>query len=235
MENEKSGREGVDRLGYGEESTERARDTAAREKAERERRASEIDEAGFLHELPDSYGTDRVVALVRDPYWIHAYWELTEQTFSLAMRRLRRAARGTRVVLRVYSDRGAGTEPEHVLFDIPLTLEARNWYINVASPASTYRVDLGLLTLDGKFLRLVRSNTVTTPRDRMAEELDEEWRSISSKYEEMYVLSGGLDRGVGSFELHKRLARRLELEISSPLFSPGYFGRSGDPGPRGTR
>jgi hypothetical protein len=177
-----------------------------------------------LPELPNSYGVDRVVALVRDPYWIHAYWELTEDTLSSALRRLGAAAKGARVVLRVFYSRGEGGEPESVLFDIALTLDARSWYVNVAAPGRTYRVEVGILTLDGRFLRLMRSNCVTTPRDRMSDVLDEQWRTVSSEYEEMYVLSGGLSRAGGSFELHRRLARRLELELASPLFSPGRWG-----------
>src|SRR5438552_19144524 len=28
-------------------------------------------------DLPSGYGKDRIVVMVRDPYWLHAYWELT--------------------------------------------------------------------------------------------------------------------------------------------------------------
>ena len=27
--------------------------------------------------IPPGYGRDRIVLLVRDPYWLHAYWEIT--------------------------------------------------------------------------------------------------------------------------------------------------------------
>src|SRR5262245_804521 len=30
-------------------------------------------------ELPGGYGKDRIVLMVRDPYWLHCYWELTRQ------------------------------------------------------------------------------------------------------------------------------------------------------------
>jgi hypothetical protein len=55
----------------------------------------------------------------------------------------------------------------------------------------------------------------------MSDVLDEKWMSLSSQYEEMYALSGGLTRGVSSPELHERLARELEVRLGSPLFSPG--------------
>src|SRR5260370_5909840 len=30
-------------------------------------------------DLPVGYGKDRIVVMVRDPYWLHCYWELTRQ------------------------------------------------------------------------------------------------------------------------------------------------------------
>ena len=35
-------------------------------------------------ELPSGYGKDRIVAMVRDPFWIHCYWELTQQALARA-------------------------------------------------------------------------------------------------------------------------------------------------------
>jgi hypothetical protein len=214
-------REREDRLGYGGEEGTSAPGAAGREEAVHDVRVSGRSVPESIPELPDSYGVDRAVALVRDPYWIHVYWELTERTLSSAARQLGGAVKGARTALRVYCSGADSAESQRVLFDIILTLEARNWYINVAFPGRTYRVDIGLLTLDGRFLRLVRSNPVTTPPDRMSDVLDEEWRSLSSEYEEMYILSGGLARGSGSSELHRRLVRRLEIGLASPLFSWG--------------
>src|SRR5262245_7637863 len=34
--------------------------------------------------LPSGYGKDRIVVMVRDPYWLHAYWEITRQSISRA-------------------------------------------------------------------------------------------------------------------------------------------------------
>jgi hypothetical protein len=221
-------------VGYVEEKTGPSFGAmSTEERALIEHVSGRAEERSF-QELPDSYGVDRVVALVRDPYWIHVYWELTEETLSPAMRRLGPAARGARVVMRVYRSRDEAPDAESVLFDIALALEARSWYVNVAVPGSTYRVDVGILTLDGKFLRLMRSNSVTTPRDRMADEFDEEWRTVCSEYEELYVLSGGLSRSGGSFELHRRLSRRLELGLASSLFSPGHWGDGEGFGPEDT-
>ena len=231
----KSAAQGVVKRATGEGRTSRrsrvssARTTLATPSVERVREEAKVlgerrvgwVEPGPQYKLPDSYGKDRIVAMPRDPYWVHVYWEITEGAISGALKSLGRAQQNARRILRVYSSDAEGAGAERVLFDIFLTPEARNWYINVGGPGRTYRVDLGLLTAGGKFVCLMRSNVVSTPRDRMSDVLDEKWMSLSSEYEEMYALSGGLTRGVSSPELHERLARELEARLASPLFSPG--------------
>jgi hypothetical protein len=176
-------------------------------------------------ELPEGYGKDRIVAMVRDPYWVHAYWELTQLTVSSALRNLGKAATGAKRILRVYSGEANACNAEKFLFDIAVTPEARNWYINVGGPGRAYRVEIGLLTKARKFVCLASSNCVNMPPDRMSDLLDEEWASLTPEhYAEMYALSGGLTftrPPLTSPGLAERLARRLEEELASPVFSPG--------------
>src|SRR5262245_55552946 len=40
-------------------------------------------------DLPGGYGRDRIVVMVRDPYWLHAYWEMTRQAVQRAEAALR--------------------------------------------------------------------------------------------------------------------------------------------------
>ena len=40
-------------------------------------------------DLPAGYGKDRIVVMVRDPYWLHCYWELTRQAIKRAEAALR--------------------------------------------------------------------------------------------------------------------------------------------------
>ena len=178
-------------------------------------------EAEPQYGLPEKYGQDRIVAMTRDPYWVCTYWEITEETLVRALQGLGKEQSNARRILRVYVVDDRKNRPERILFDVTLTPEARNWYINVGGPGRAYRVDIGLLTESGKFVCLASSNIVSTPRDRMSDVLDERWMSLPSEYEEMYVLSGGLTKGVSSPELHERLARELEVRLASPLFSPG--------------
>lgn len=51
-------------------------------------------------ELPHGYNKDRIVVMVRDPYWLHAYWELTRQAVQRAEAALGQHWHGARPILR---------------------------------------------------------------------------------------------------------------------------------------
>ena len=117
---------------------------------------------------------ERVVLLVRDPYWLHACWELTRQ--SVARARAAMAARWhtAKPILRLLEvNTGATTNTsERVLRDIVIHGGVKNWYVDVTDPPKSYRVEIGYLASDGKFYALTRSNTVTTPRPGSADAMD---------------------------------------------------------------
>ena len=52
-------------------------------------------------ELPKGYGKDRVVCMVRDPYWLHVYWELTRQSVQRAEAALGQEWHGSKPILRL--------------------------------------------------------------------------------------------------------------------------------------
>src|SRR5437773_11132186 len=51
--------------------------------------------------LPSGYGKDRIVVMVRDPYWLHCYWELTRQGIARAEAALGQDWHGARPILRL--------------------------------------------------------------------------------------------------------------------------------------
>lgn len=111
-------------------------------------------------DLPRSYGTDRVVLLARDPWWLFAWWEITPETRVEALRRLGAEAEGARFVLRVHLLDG----PHAVrTFDVDLPAGAEHWHVETGRPATPVRVEIGLGTVGGAFVPLVVSGIVTTP------------------------------------------------------------------------
>src|ERR1700681_4314175 len=52
-------------------------------------------------DLPGGYGKDRIVCMVRDPYWLHTYWELTRQAVQRAEAALGQDWHGSKPILRL--------------------------------------------------------------------------------------------------------------------------------------
>ncbi|MFA4966671.1 MAG: DUF4912 domain-containing protein [Candidatus Margulisiibacteriota bacterium] len=168
------------------------------------------------YELPQGYGDNRIVIMVRDPYWIYAYWEINQNKLQEIRSELGAKFDQAKLILRVYDAQNWN------FFDLPVHGLAGNWYINVGRPNTSYCVDVGFLTAEGIFICAARSNVVVTPRDSMSEVIDEEW--MIPDWERMYALSGGFRVGQGSLELRQMMEKRLLQQISSPgvssLFSP---------------
>ncbi len=159
-------------------------------------------------EFPIGYGDNRIVLMIRDPHWIHAYWEINDTRKQEIIREIGLDSfRRSREILRVYDTENWNS------FDIDLNSGARSWYIHVAVANRTYCVEVGYLTADGRFIAAARSNYVTTPRDAMSEVIDEQW--MIPDWERIYALSGGFGIGRGSEELREMIKKRFEQEISS--------------------
>jgi hypothetical protein len=174
-------------------------------------------------DLPVRYGVDRLVILVRDPWWVYAWWELTDGNLSEGKQAL--GAHGD-LVLRMYDvsaiDWDGGNHHSH--FDIEIGDLTGNWYIEVGKPGSSYVAEIGLRTADGRFLALLRSNFVTLPRDGMSPVVDEEWMVVEEDYRVLFELAGGGSIGLGSGEIQKLLEQRLRAELASG--GVGSFGIS---------
>jgi len=97
-----------------------------------------------------------------------------------------------------------------------------NWYLNMGLPNTEFFIDFGI-RVQGRFIPLVRSNRVRTPRAEMSEVIDDQWMSLEEEYRTLYALSGGFRMGEGSLGLQEMMERRLLQEISSGAIS-SFFG-----------
>lgn len=163
-----------------------------------------------LQELPDNYGDNQIYLLVRDPYWLYAYWEIQEDHQLGHLAKLGGSWDSVVSVLRVYDTTEEGKPPS--VSDIVLQNMSKCWYINT-QPNHSYFAEIGLLHSDGRFLCLVRSNYVITPRSGMSEIIDDQWMSID--FDKMYALSGGFQVGKSSEELRNLMEERFKNAITS--------------------
>jgi len=132
-------------------------------------------------ELPHTYGRDRIVLLLRDPSWLLAYWEITPATRVHALRALGAEAEGAREMLRIYDVTFITFTGDNAWqsFDVELRPGADHWYLNVGRPGASFCVEIGLATPGGRFLPLVRSNVVITPRATPSPETTVRWADVA--------------------------------------------------------
>lgn len=142
-------------------------------------------EAPSRQDLPQKYGKDEIVLMVKDPYWLYAYWELTDARKEELRNRFGISSwNNSRPVLRVYELTGSIYDfLKAPFYEIAITDIADNWYIHTNKPSSTYCVDLGRWIPDYGFVTIARSNIVTTPSDRPSYIIDPMWPPIEACWE----------------------------------------------------
>jgi hypothetical protein len=126
-----------------------------------------VPEYGF----PTKYNENYLVLLVRDPYCMFSYWEFSDEQMDIVAKQFARQWGKITLVLRVYNLTGLNFDGEnaHSYFDVNVHSLANNFYIKEISPNNSYCVELGVITSDGRFVALLRSNIVQTPRDSFAD------------------------------------------------------------------
>jgi hypothetical protein len=170
-------------------------------------------------DLPTGYGKDRIVVMVRDPYWLHCYWELTRHAIQRAEAALGQEWHASKPILRLLdvTSHDTTSSAESTVRDIGIHGGCNNWYIDVANPPRSYRVDIGYLAPSGRFYVLARSNVVTTPRAGVSDIIDENWADIDpKKADRIYAMSGGFDPTASSLELKQLFEERLRRPMGSP-------------------
>jgi len=156
-------------------------------------------------------GLDRLVAIVRDPFWIQAYWEISRAAVQRAEAALGQHWHGARPMLRVLEvlREGATSAIRKHLRDVAIHGEVHTWYVHVSDPPKSFQLEIGYLATNGKFLCLARSNIVTTTRSRIPDPAEHPWAEKTEDYQRIYALSGGYDPTVDTQELKEVLEEQL--------------------------
>ncbi len=172
---------------------------------------------------------DRVVLMVRDPYWLHVFWEISRISIERVRAAMAEHWHTARPVLRLIELENDGTtnSAEKVVRDVTIHGGVNNWYVDVPDPPKTYRVSIGYLSASGKFNTIVRSNVITTPRPGSCDSIDENWSDVAQNYERVYAMSGGYDEGSSSSELQELFEERLRRPMGSPLVTRYGVGAEG--------
>ncbi len=166
-------------------------------------------------ELPQGYNEDKIVVMVRDPYWIFTYWEVTPARIEKE-----KAWFGwnSKLCVRIYDITGIQFDGKNAIgyFDQEVFERMGNWYFDLGRPTHSFCADLGLLTPEGRFLTLARSKYITMPRDGVSDVLDEEWMLLEEDFWKLYGFPGG-----SSLQLQE-MWKRMRMH---GITSPGMFSR----------
>lgn len=117
-----------------------------------------VDEG--LNDLPDGYGTSRIVLMPRDPQWSYAYWDVSNEH-----KEEMRKQGGQQLALRLYdvTDINLEFQSPHSIQEYPCDELAREWYLPIPVSDRDYVVDIGYRCADGRWLVLARSAPVHVP------------------------------------------------------------------------
>ena len=170
-------------------------------------------------ELPQAYGEDKIVIMMRDPFVAYAYWEATPARIE---RERSWFGWNSKLCVRIYDVTGVQFDGRNAIgyFDQEIFDRTGNWYFDLGRPSHSFCADLGLLAPEGRFLTLARSNYITMPLDTVSEVIDEEWMLVDEEFWKLYGYPEGMRAGLSSPEMQEMVRRRRLLEITSPgLFS----------------
>jgi len=160
---------------------------------------------------------DRLIVMVRGPYWLHAYWELTAPGIARAQAALGQDWHRAQPILRLLSVTSgtSTTTSERVLREIVIHGGVKNWYVDIQGPPRTYRLEIGYLSAGGRFFSLARSNVVNTPAAAAGDTLDAHWQDVLKDCDKIYAMSGGFATEGGN-ELQELFEERLRRPMGPP-------------------
>ncbi|MEM8947049.1 MAG: DUF4912 domain-containing protein [Planctomycetota bacterium] len=158
---------------------------------------------------------DRLVVMVRDPYWLHAFWELSQRSVDRAQAAMGQHWHTAKPVLRLFTIQEAGSST--LERDIVIHGGVSNWYIDVQNPPCEFRMEIGYLSENDSFYCLARSNTVQTPPAGTSDAVDDNWKHVAEQADRIFAMSGGYSPQGTSRELQELLEERLRRPLGSPM------------------
>jgi hypothetical protein len=116
-----------------------------------------------MGELPDAYGTGTLFVTARDPHWLYANWDFTDDQ----LRAHNKSAKGGHLSVRVFDSVAKGKP----LSEVEVHPESRNWFLHVERGGRNYVAELGYRKKSGgTWVSLATSEPVRTPPDTASDD-----------------------------------------------------------------
>ena len=124
-------------------------------------------------ELPEAYGTQKLLLMARDPHWIYSHWDFTREQ----QRRYNALSAHHHLVLRLHMD----TPTDQPVTEIHVHPESRCWFLHADRAAAKYVGELGYYRADHKWVTIVTSSPVVTPPNGTSEDKTVEFASVPAE------------------------------------------------------
>lgn len=169
---------------------------------------------------------DRLVVMVRDPYWLHAFWELSQRSVERAQAAMGPHWHTAKPILRLLKIQESNAST--IERDIVIHGGVNNWYIDVQDPPCEFRLEVGYLADNHSFYCLARSNSVQTPQADTSDAVDDNWKHVAEQADRIFAMSGGYSPKGTSRELQELLEERLRRPLGSPMSTRFGSGANND-------
>jgi hypothetical protein len=190
-----------------------------RRERQRQENLKNLAIASGMAQQTDAPSKDRIVTVVRDAFWLQAYWEITKSSVQRAKVALADHWHTAKPVLRVMTVTSDGNtnSVEDLVEEIAIHSGVNNWYFQNPSPGKTIRLAIGYVVDGGKFHLIAKSNQVS-PSANPDEQPDENWTDITNDVERYYALSGGFAEQTVKAELQNVLEEKSQQSVYAPAF-----------------
>ncbi|HHU63938.1 MAG TPA: DUF4912 domain-containing protein [Clostridiales bacterium] len=161
--------------------------------------------------ISNTYGTNELHLLPKDPEWVFAYWEVTQHKKDEFLDMLSPDIKEKGCWKLKINNLSNGTFSLH-----DVDIDTSSWYIHTCNPDSLVSSDLGLYLPNGLFISLLSSNIIYTSRNAPSNVANVYYINIFDKMKEYgkkylfkglgYISTSGSEAyfGVSSYNLFNK-------------------------------
>jgi len=128
------------------------------------------EQAATEEELPESYGTQKLLLTARDPHWLYAHWDFSQEQ----QREHCGKAVDEDLFLRLHRERISETP----VSEVRVNPDSRHWFVHVDRPGASYIAELGYSKLKGQWTMISTSGPAATPPVHASQSTSAEFATI---------------------------------------------------------